>query len=298
MSPLKVLITGGSGLLGQYINIEFSKYFEILTLYQNNIGNTNLFNNHQVDLTNFVSVKSIFDDFKPDIVFHTAAISTVDYSNKLSPSLVYDTNVGVTENIALLCNQFDSKLFYTSTDLVYAGYRGSMLTENSKLVPASLYAETKLMGEVKIKQVCNHYVILRLALLFGFGLNQRSCFFEHMITNLKNNQSVKLFTDQFRTPLFLQDAAVASVDLIKNGITNEIINLGGINRLSRFELGELVCQIGGFNKEFLQPIKMEDIPNFPIVSDVSLNTDKLQSLGVKIADIDEIIFKLFNKEKR
>ncbi|HRI47364.1 MAG TPA: SDR family oxidoreductase [Ignavibacteriaceae bacterium] len=298
MSPLKVLITGGSGLLGQYINIEFSKHFEILTLYQNNIGNTNLFNNHQVDLTDFASVKSIFDDFKPDIVFHTAAISTVHDCDILHPSIVFETNVKITEHLAELCNNFNSKLFYTSTDLVYAGYRGSMLTETSKLVPVSLYAETKLMGEVKIKQICNNYVILRMSLLFGFGLNQRSCFFEHMITNLNNNQSVNLFTDQYRTPLFLQDAAIASVDLIKNGVTNEIINLGGIDRLSRFELGELVSQTGGFDKELLQPIKMENVPNFPIVSDVSLNTDKLKSFGVKIHDIDEIIFKLFNKDKR
>jgi dTDP-4-dehydrorhamnose reductase len=33
-------------------------------------------------------------------------------------------------------------LIYTSTDVVYAGYRGSMLKEDAKLIPISLYAET------------------------------------------------------------------------------------------------------------------------------------------------------------
>ncbi|MCK7523235.1 MAG: sugar nucleotide-binding protein [Ignavibacteriales bacterium] len=53
--------------------------------------------------------------------------------------------------MAELCEKFNSKLIYTSTDLVYAGYRGSMLKEDAKLIPVSLYAETKLMGEIKIQ---------------------------------------------------------------------------------------------------------------------------------------------------
>lgn len=108
--------------------------------------------------------------FKPEVVIHTAGISNPTISQSIIAKEIYNTNVEVTAKIAQLCNIYRSKLIYTPTDLVYAGYLGSMLCEDSKLIPMSLYAETKLMGEVKIQETFNDYIILRTALLFGFGL--------------------------------------------------------------------------------------------------------------------------------
>lgn len=100
--------------------------------------------------------------------------------------------MGATENIAQLCDKFRSKLIYTSTDLVYAGYRGSMLKEDAKLNPVSLYAETKLMGEIKIQETFDNYLILRTALLFGLGLNHSKNHFHQMFMDLKQGKRVKL----------------------------------------------------------------------------------------------------------
>ncbi len=38
----KFLLTGGSGLLGQYLNIEAAKENEILSVYNKNIGNCDI----------------------------------------------------------------------------------------------------------------------------------------------------------------------------------------------------------------------------------------------------------------
>jgi dTDP-4-dehydrorhamnose reductase len=287
MSSLKVLITGGSGLLGQYLNIEFSKHFEILTLYNSTEGNVNLFKNRLVDITDFHKMKSIFEEFKPNVVFHTAGISNVQLANTISSYEVYNINVNATENIAKLCDTYKARLFYTSTDLIYAGYRGSMLKEEAKLVPLSLYAETKLMGELKIQQTFDNYVILRTALLFGFGLRQRNNFFQHMVNDLKCGKVVNLFTDQFRTPLSLLEASSISVDLVKSEIFNQIINFGGSERISRYEMGKKVCEFGKIDKQLLNPTTMEQIPGIPIVADVSMDTSKLKSFGIKLLPFEE-----------
>ncbi len=42
-----------------------------------------------------------------------------------------------------------------------------MLKESAKLIPVSLYAETKLMGEMKVMETLENYLILRTALLYG-----------------------------------------------------------------------------------------------------------------------------------
>ena len=291
----KILITGGSGLLGQYINIEAAKENDILTLYNQHSGNCTEFKNALADITNFTLMKGIFSTFKPDVVIHTAAITNPVPLPDQNPKDVYNVNVNATENLAKLCDQFGAMLIYVSTDLVYAGYRGSMLKEEAKLIPASLYAETKLMGEVKIKDTFDNYIILRTALLYGFGLNHSRCHFHKMNDELKSGRPVNLFMDQFRTPISLQEAAEIITELARMNVVNETINVGGLERVSRYELGEILCLVARYDKSLLQKITMDELPELPKVKDVSLNTDKLQSLGFKQKSIEENISNIIHR---
>lgn len=288
----KILITGGSGLLGQYINIEAAKENDILTLYNQHSGNCAEFKNALADITNFGLMTEIFSTFKPNVVIHTAAITNPVPLPDQNPKDIYEVNVTATKNLANLCDQFEARLIYISTDLVYAGYRGSMLKEDAKLIPASLYAETKLMGEVKVKNTFENYLILRTALLYGFGLNHSRCHFHKMNDELKNSRPVKLFIDQFRTPILLQEAAEIITKLASTDIKDETINLGGKERVSRYELGEIFCSVAGLDKSLLQKITMDEVPGLPKVEDVSLNTNKLQSIGFKQKSIEENIYHL------
>ncbi len=276
-------------MLGQYLNIELSKKNEILTIYNKHTGNCNIFNTKKIDITEFEKVRKIIREFAPNILIHSAAISTPQLSENVSAKEVYKTNVNATRIIAEECERDKTKLIYLSTDLVYAGYRGSMLNENSKLIPISLYAETKLMGEAKIEETFNNYIILRTALLYGFGMNGSKCHFHEMFKKLKAEEKVMLFTDQYRTPLSLIDAARIISSLIRMDIKGEIINFGGLERISRYELGEILCNTGMLNKSLLEKITMDDIPGLPKVEDVSMNTEKLQSYGIKQKRIEESI---------
>ncbi len=292
---MKIFITGGSGLLGQYLNLELSKKYEILTQYQTNIGNCKDFNSVQLSITDQTKLTEIFNSFKPDVVVHTAAVSNPEKADKLSSNVVYDINVNATKKLAELCEKNNSKLIYISTDLVYAGYRGSMLKEDAKLIPFSLYAETKLMGEIKIQETFNNYLILREALLIGFGLNHTRNNFHLMYENLRNGKEVVLFTDQYRTPLSLIDSARMIGELIEKNISGEILNFGGSERLSRYEIGELVCEIGNFDKNLLIKRTMEEAGLTYKVADVSLNTEKLNSYGAHPKNIRDSIKEILSK---
>lgn len=291
----KILITGGSGLLGQYLNLAASKKFIIHTTHKSNLGNCVQFSSSKIDIRDLIVLGKLFEEFQPEIVIHAAAITNPLTEENQTTKDYFDTNVSATKNIAELCSRFNSKLIYISTDLVYAGYRGSFLKEDSKLIPVSLYAETKLVGENKIKESTDNYLILRTALLYGIGLNHSSCHFHSMYEEFLNKRPVKLFTDQFRTPISLIDASRIIVKLADTDIENEIINVGGIERVSRYEMGEILCSIAGFDKNLLQKIKMEDISDFPKVEDVSLNTEKLQSLGLRTKSVEENISEITSK---
>lgn len=291
---MKIFITGGSGFLGQYLNIELSKHHTVMTQYNTKSGNCIEFESVQLDLTDLNKVRTILYDYKPDVVIHTAAKTSTISKSGINPGIIYKLNVDCTEFLAQICERINAKMIYTSTDLVYAGYRGLMLKEDAKLIPVSLYAETKLMGEVKIQNTFDNYIILRTALLYGFGLNHSNCHFHKMYDDLKKGKEVKLFVDQFRTPLSVIETARMINELVTKNIKTEIINFGGLERVSRYELGGVLCDAAGFDKNLLVKIKLDDMPDLPKVEDVSMGTDKLQSFGIAPKGIESSITNLLN----
>jgi len=286
---MKILITGGNGVLGQYLNMALSKRFKLLTTFHSNTGNCIDHNSIQIDITNRKNISSIINLYRPEIVIHSAAIANPMVSGPVNSGAVYNTNVTATQNIAELCDKFSAKLIYISTDLVYAGYRGSMLKEDAKLIPASLYAETKLMGEIKIQETFDNYLILRTALLYGFGIGNKKTHFHQMYENFENNKPVKLFYDQYRTPLSFFEAGRIINKLTGSELKGEIINLGGKERVSRLEMGEVLCNLAGFDKNLIEKVSMGDLPDYPAVEDVSMDTGKLQSYGIKLKSIEESV---------
>lgn len=295
---MKVFITGGSGLLGQYLNIELSKTHDILTQYNRNPGNCNQFNSVNRDITNYVEIEKIFSSFKPDIVLHAAAISNAERADKMGADEVYSINVGATKNLAQMCEKYKSKLVYTSTDLVYAGYRGSFIKEDAKLIPISLYAETKLMGEVKIRETFDNYLIIRVALQYGFGMNHSRSHFQNAFHELKQGKPVKLFSDQFRSALSLKESSRMISDLLVKELKQETLNFGGQERISRYDLGLCLCEVCGFDKELIQPITMNEANAIYQVADVSMNVDKLAQLGVKAKSIKESVEEIMLTKKQ
>jgi dTDP-4-dehydrorhamnose reductase len=129
MSAMRILITGGSGVLGQYLNCYLSRHNEILTVYHTKQGNCLHFNAAKADINDTHRMHDLFAMFRPEVVIHAAAMSTPLLPQGITPAQVYNTNVNAVKNISELCNHSHAKMIYISTDLVYAGYRGSFLKE-------------------------------------------------------------------------------------------------------------------------------------------------------------------------
>lgn len=289
---MKILITGGSGLLGQYLNIFLSGENEILTLYRNNTGNCINYNSLKLDITDFKGMSDVFHQFNPNVVVHCAGFTRPEACSGENRKQVELTNITATKHISELCDKYHSKLIFTSTDLVYDGDSGGMLKENGKLNPLSIYAGTKLEAEKVIQSTLGNYIVLRTSLLIGFGLNHSKTNFHIMYDALKEGNHPKLFSDQFRTPFSLLNAAEVISQLAVSDVKEIILNFGGGNRLSRVELGELVCDLAGFDKQLIEKIRMTDVPGFPVVNDVSLDTSLIQSFGFKIKSAEEAVFEI------
>ncbi len=305
MSTIKVLVTGSAGQYGSFITKEFCKAFEFLGTYHSNksnlLPNVNYTN---LDINDFEATTNLINEFKPNFVLHAACYANPQQAEAATPKQVYNTNVNATINIAKVCEKIGARLIFLSTDLVYAGYRGSMLKEDAKLIPASLYAETKLMAEIKIKANSSNYTILRNSLMYGIMDEQSASAFNKLYHNLKNGKNFNLFIDQFRTPLSFNDGARLLKELIikisenKAILLNDIANFGGKERVSRAEMGDILCEEAGLDKSLINRISISEFTQIAQVPDVSMNTEKIQHIGLTALSVRESIKEILTSLNR
>lgn len=290
---MKVFITGGSGLLGQYLNVFLSEKFGILAQYHKNEGNCRYFSSIKLDLTNDNELRKVRHHFKPDVIVHTACYSRPEICAGISEKEVLKLNAVASGRLAEYADNCGAKIIYTSTDLVYDGNSGGMLKEDGILNPLTLYASSKLEGENAVRSATDNYIILRTSLLIGFGLNHSRNNFHLTYEKLRAGENVNLFKDQFRTPLSLLTASRIIAHLCGSEISGQTVNFGGKEKVSRLQIGEILCDEAGFDKSLISPLSCIGAGIFPQVPDVSMNTDKLESItGIRKSlrdDIKEIL---------
>ncbi|NUM69228.1 MAG: SDR family oxidoreductase [Ignavibacteriaceae bacterium] len=277
----KILITGAAGFLGGYLfRLALEKGYEVTGTYHTTPGHRELV---KCDFTGRDEVISLVNRIKPDVIVHAGAIS------KVSDSIPYDhyhrSNTEAVRSLAEAASENKARLIYISTDLVYDGTSGFMRDEAYKIAPASSYAETKYKGEEETASVLSpgEYLILRASLMYGFGgVN----FFENSVNNLLAGKPVNLFTDQYRTPLYGKTAAEIILYLAERNITGITMNMGGTERISRWEFMKRFAIKAGISEGLLIPVPMSSVP-VPQVADVSMDISALKETGAVVSDIDE-----------
>lgn len=140
---MKILITGGSGLLGK----------ELRKIDSNLIAPTHT----ELDITDFNKCEEVINKYNPDMIIHAAALIDNRVIEKFPIDMV-STNIVGTANISMICMSKGIRLVYISTDYVYEGDRGNY-KETDLLRPFNLYAWSKLGGECSVNAVKNHLII-------------------------------------------------------------------------------------------------------------------------------------------
>lgn len=158
----KVLLTGGSGLLGTEllkINSErkdciiFAPTRDELDLYDI-AYHQNYSKEYDFSLCKYVY------EFQPDLIVHCAAETNVNKIEKDKHKLcsALKINVAATTEIISECIENNIKLIYISTDHVFDGKLGYYET-NSAINPLTKYAKTKAAGELCVRTYENSLVI-------------------------------------------------------------------------------------------------------------------------------------------
>lgn len=162
-----------------------------------------------LDITDQDSVRAVFEEARPDIVFNCAAFTNVDGCED-NEELALAINASGPKHLARASKEFDSKLVHVSTDYVFSGRDSTPRIESDATVPVSAYGRTKLAGEIAVRENCENYFIVRTAWLYGYkGKN----FVKTMIDLGKKYDEVTVVDDQFGNPTSANDLAYTLLTL-------------------------------------------------------------------------------------
>ena len=256
-----------------------------ITYYSSKVGQFSSIDTVYLDITNKDEVEKIILRISPKVIIHTAAVNDFNFCAD-HRELAWKINVDGTRNIALAAEQVNAKLIYISTDLVFEGDIG-LYSENDCPNPLCHYGKTKLEGEKIVSSINSDYCIARTALLYGWSKNSSKCFTEIMIDNLKKGKELRLFTDEFRSPLHVNNLCQILLELAKRDDSNGLYHIGGSQRMSRFLFGLTLADIFGLKRDLIIPTTVD---NFLFKDkrpkDCSMKNEKiLNFLNIKPPDI-------------
>ncbi len=153
---MKILITGGKGMLGRTLQREFAEH----ELFIADLPD--------FDMLDDVSLERAFAAFRPEAVIHCAAMTKVDdcESNR---RLAFELNETGSAKVASACRKFGARLIAISTDYVFGGNAAEAYAESDAPAPRTVYGASKLAGEKAALSTVQDAVVLRIAWLYGAG---------------------------------------------------------------------------------------------------------------------------------
>ncbi|MCQ2379700.1 MAG: dTDP-4-dehydrorhamnose reductase [Victivallaceae bacterium] len=257
---MKVLVTGGKGMLGRTLRKVLDGQFEFTVA-----------DLPEHDMTNPAAFDRLVAETAPDAVVHCAAMTAVDRCES-ERELAYKLNWAGSSSVASACHRHGVRLIAISTDYVFSGEQGPY-SEFDRPDPRTVYGMSKLAGENAIRELCPNHLILRVAWLYGFGGPS----FVHTMMKLADgtHPELKVVDDQRGNPT----SAVA----VSRGIGSALLHpeMSGTfhftcsGEATWYEFAEEIFRISGKDQKVTPCTTAE----FPRPADSRLDKAKLRMLG-------------------
>jgi len=189
----------------------------------------------EIGFGGFCGRSAAFKEQQPELIIHCAALSKSPVC-QANPALARKLNVEVTALLAELAA--DIPFIFFSTDLVFDGNRGNY-DEFDAVNPLSVYAETKVEAERIVLANPGHTVI-RTSLNGGVSPTGDRGFNEELRRMMQEGHMLRLFVDEFRSPIAAAVTARAVWELVARNQPG-LYHVAGGERLSRWQMGELLA---------------------------------------------------------
>lgn len=202
-----------------------------------------LFGRRECNITDPVELKTVIQNYKPDLLINAASLTRVDHaeSNEEEATRV---NFHAPANMAAHCSALDIPMIQLSTDYVFDGRKTTPYFPDDQMNPINIYGATKMMGEEAVRHELAWHVILRVSSVF-------SAFRRNILTSaikmIDEQDELRMVTDVISPPTpatHIVKALIVMGSQILNGKTDGFgtFHLCGTPACSRYDLTEAIMK--------------------------------------------------------
>lgn len=263
---MKVLLTGGRGMLGRTI-CEDLKDFEIVP--------TDL---PEADITDENGFDAVLMKHHPDAVIHCAAMTAVDKCEE-AVDLAYRLNARGTANVAAACNRHGVRLIAISTDYVFEGDSDRPYNEFDEATGGrTVYGKSKFAGEQLVRSLCPDHVICRISWLYGKGGPS----FVHAMLKLADGSRpvLKVVADQHGNPTSAYAVARELRAILQRPKLRGTFHVTCEGEATWAEFAEEIFRLAGKNQK-VEPCTTDEFPR-PAPRPKNSRLDKM---GIRLAGL-------------
>lgn len=253
----RVLILGGTGLLGQYACEEARRRgWEILATSRGTAPGRPGVSWRELDLRDRDAIRAVVREAAANVVLNAAALTDVDGCED-RPEEAHAVNALAPEAVAQACRTVGSRFIHVSTDYVFDGTGPA--TETTEPNPLGAYGRTKRDGEGRVLAADPSALIVRMSGVFGWNrVSAKTNSVTWILKMVEAGQEVRLFRDQMITPTYAKIGAEAAFDLA-DAKAHGLFHVASRDCLSRLEMGEAVVEAFGIPGAKLVPVAMGSI---------------------------------------
>jgi dTDP-4-dehydrorhamnose reductase len=291
---MHLLVTGATGLLGINLSLlAVDQGHRVTGLAKSRCLHSRRFTLVNADLVETNTALRLIEEIAPDAIIHCAALADLNTAEEW-PELAQKINAEAPGKLAGFAAQNEIPYLHISTDAVFDGREGGY-TETDAPNPLSVYARTKLAGEIAVQEA-NPAACIARVVFYGWSLSGNRSLSEFFFNALRSGKPVNGFTDTFFCPLYVEDLAWILMEMLDEGLSG-IYHVVAPEKLSKYDFGVRIAETFGLDADLIQPVQMKALSRgAPRSLNLTLSSSKLEgALGQPLPDVDSGIERLYRR---
>lgn len=250
MKNKRILVTGSAGSIGSELVRQLVKHNKVFCIDQNETGMFDMVEEYKQDghwihgrvgdIRDEKTLEDVFSDFKPQVVFHAAALKHVTPGEQ-TPLEYINTNIVGTYNVIKQAKRWEclERFVFISTD--------------KAVQSSSIMGATKRVGEIIVRNQGKGFVVVR----FGNVLGSRGSVIPLWQKAIDEGKTVKVTDPQMtRYMMTIPQAVDLVIEAAEQGKGGEIFILPMGKKVNVLELAQQILMNAGKNPNDIEIIGM------------------------------------------
>lgn len=264
MSNNIIWIAGAKGSLGQALQEKFKKP-----------TNTVLVSDKDVDVTDLDAVLSYANMNSPEWIINCAGMTNPEECEKDMTS-AFKVNALGARNLAIAARQLNAVIIQISTDDVFSGKNGGILTEFDRPDPVSIYGKSKLAGEEFVTSLNPKHIVVRSSWVYGY---MKDDFVSKVINFAKEQSVIKMPVDYIGSPTSA-DVLADFVEHLVNVEEYGIFHASCEGTCSRADFAREVLKYAGIDNCEIEDIYCGDTRKYYRPQNINLENLMMKMTGI------------------